>query len=580
MDINELVIFGAVIVLIIIVFFVIVNTLKSKQKERVASLEDEIYNLKAKILDQEKIIKHATNSSRGRLALDQIKKIESLEAEIKRQKKRVKDAKAIAQEAHKVKSEFLSNIRHEIRTPMNSIIVFAEMLVQESTAPKLQNYAKNIYNAGKKLLEMIDDIIELSKVETGTFTLEEKPVDIKKLIENIVKFQRDEAMRKGLEFTLDIDDELPDSLMLDESKIEDIFTNLIENAIKFTDRGFVHVKLVENGKDIVKNSINISLIVEDSGAGIQEEEKEKIFEIFEKSGENQKASGMGLGLSINKRMATQMGGDIFLESKVGKGSKFVFSLGGVEVVLPSAESNDFNADMIDFSLVKPDGGTIMVVDADADVRNLIRDSFFESALKVLSFDNPRDAIDTLKSTKVDMILIDIDILTSDDNAVSKILKGISDAPVVTLTDKRIKDIDLRTSAAKIAGHLKKPLLKSELFKVSLQVLNATKESAHKLISEDETTFENLDKAQVERFFTLASSKLNELYTQASSTNDLDTIQKFAQELLRVSLECNIEELGEFANKLIEKINLFEIDSINTMLQEYRRKISQLKNSVV
>jgi len=580
MNINELVIFGAVIAFVVVVFFVIVNTLKSKQKESVAALEDEIYNLKAKILDQEKIIKHATNSSRGRLALDQIKKIESLEAEIKRQKKRVKDAKAIAQEAHKVKSEFLSNIRHEIRTPMNSIIVFAEMLVQESRAPKLQNYAKNIYNAGKKLLEMIDDIIELSKVETGTFTLEEKPVDIKKLIENIVKFQRDEAMRKGLEFTLDIDDELPDSLMLDESKIEDIFTNLIENAIKFTDRGFVHVKLVENGKDIVKNSINISLIVEDSGAGIREEDKVKIFEIFEKSGENQKTSGMGLGLSINKRMAKQMGGDIFLESKMGKGSKFVFSLGGVEVVLPSAESNDFNADMIDFSLVKPEGGTIMVVDANADVRNLIRDSFFESALKVLSFDNPRDAIDTLKSTNVDMILIDIDILTSDDNAVSKILKGISDAPVVTLTEKRIKDIDLRTSAAKIAGHLKKPLLKSELFKVSLQVLNAGKKSENKLISEDESTFENLDRAQVERFFTLASPQLNELYTQASATNDLDTIKQFAEELLHISLECNIQVLTQFADKLLVKINLFEIDAINTMLQEYRRKISQLKNSVV
>ena len=580
MNINELVIFGAVIVFVIIVFFVIINTLKSKQKESVAALEDEIYNLKAKILDQEKIIKHATNSSRGRLALDQIKKIESLEAEIRRQKKRVKDAKEIAQEAHKVKSEFLSNIRHEIRTPMNSIIVFAEMLIQESPTQKLQNDAKNIYNAGKKLLEIIDDIIELSKVETGTFTLEEKPVDIKKLIANIVKLQRDEAMRKGLEFTLDIDDELPDSLMLDESKIEDIFTNLIENAIKFTERGFVHVKLLENGKDIVKNSVNISLVVEDSGPGINEEEKEKIFEIFEKSGDNQKVSGMGLGLSINKRMAKQMGGDIFLESKMGNGSKFVFSLGGVEVVLPSAESNDFNADMIDFSLIKPDGGTIMVVDDNADVRNIIRDSFFESALKVLSFDNPRDAIDTLKSTRVDMILIDIDILTSDDNVVSKILAGISDAPVVTLTNKRIKDLDLRASAAKIAGHLKKPLLKSELFKVSLQVLNATKESAHELISEKEPVFENLDKAQVEHFFTLASSQLNELYTQASTTNDLDTIKQFAQELLRISLECNIQELAQFANKLIEKINLFEIDAINTMLQEYRRKISQLKNSVV
>ncbi|MBA1432372.1 MAG: hypothetical protein FAF04_01965, partial [Epsilonproteobacteria bacterium] len=93
-------------------------------------------------------------------------------------KKRVKDAKAIAQEAHKVKSEFLTNIRHEIRTPMNSIIVFAEMILEEKTTPKLQNYAQNIYSAGKKLLEMIDDIIDLAKVEQGTFKLEEKPVDI------------------------------------------------------------------------------------------------------------------------------------------------------------------------------------------------------------------------------------------------------------------------------------------------------------------------------------------------------------------------------------------------------------------
>jgi len=558
-----------------------INIFKSKKKsETIAALEDEIYNLKAKILDQEKIIKHATNSNRGRLALDQIKKIESLETEIKRQKQRVKDAKAVAQEAHKVRSEFLSNIRHEIRTPMNSIIVFAELILQESQVPKMQNYAKNIYNAGRRLLEMIDDIIELSKVETGTFTLEEKPVDIKALIQNIVKFQRDEAMRKGLEFTLDIDDELPESLMLDESKIEDIFTNLIENAVKFTDKGFVHVKLEENGQDIIKNSVNMSLTVEDSGIGISDENRNKIFEIFEQSSNQGEAAGMGLGLSINKKMAKQMNGDIYLDTRVGKGSKFIFSVAGVEVVLLSAESKEFNADMIDFSLVKPEGGAIMVVDESAEVRNVLRDSFFESAIKVFSFDNPRDAIDALKSTKVDMILMDIDMLTSDDNAVSKILKGISSAPVVTLTEKRIKDIDLRSSAAKIAGHLKKPILKSELFKVSLQVLNKTKDAQHNLISDEESNFEKLDKAQIECFFSLAPKKLNGLYNQASKTNDLETIKLFAEELLSLSLDCDIQELAQYADKLLLKINLYEIDAINKMLHQYRAKISQLKDSVV
>jgi CheY-like chemotaxis protein len=290
-------------------------------------------------------------------------------------------------------------------------------------------------------------------------------------VQKIVKLQRDEATRKGLELTLDIDDVLPDSLMLDKEKIEDIFTNLIENAVKFTDHGFVHVQLIEDGKDIVKNSINFSLVVEDSGIGISEENQKKIFEIFETSEGRGKTTGAGLGLSINKKIAKEMNGDIFLESALDKGTKFIFSISSVEVVLPNAHSENSNTDMIDFSLIKPEGGVLLVVDESSEVRNVIRDSFFATAFKVISFDNPRDAIETLKNRDVDMIFIDIDTLVSDDNAVSKILKGLSNAPIVTLTDKRIQDVDLQSSASQIAGHLKKPLAKSELFKISLDVLN-------------------------------------------------------------------------------------------------------------
>ncbi|MEN4053148.1 MULTISPECIES: ATP-binding protein [Sulfurimonas] len=576
---HELIVFGAAIIFLIMAFFVILKISKEKQLEHQKALEDEIYTLKAKIIDQEKIIKYAKNSSQSRLALEQIKKIESLQSEIKRHKKRVQDAKAIAQEAHNVKSEFLSNIRHEIRSPMNSIIVFAELLVQESQNAKLQNYAKNIYSAGKKLLEMLDDIIELSRVEKGTFVLEEKPVDIKALIQNIVRTQREEASRKGLEFTLDIDEKIPDSLMLDESKIEDIFANLIENAVKFTNKGYVCVKLEEDGKDIAKNSINFLLTVEDSGSGIADEDKEKIFEIFESSKEKE-LRGIGLGLSINKRMAKLMNGDIFVESQVGKGSKFIFALTGVEVVLLSADSKEYNEDMIDFSLIKPSGGTVMVIDENAEVRSLIRDSFFESALKVLSYDNPRDAIEALKHNKVDMIFIDIDILTSDDNAVSKILKGISDAPVITLTEKQIRGIGLKFNAAKIAGHLKKPLSKSELFKISLHVLKEEDEHAYSLISEDEESFENLQRSQVERFSQLTSKNLNQLYDKALKTHDLDTIKLFAEELLSIALDCAIEDMVKFADKLLVKIELFEIDAINNMMQQYKQKVSRLKNSIV
>jgi signal transduction histidine kinase/CheY-like chemotaxis protein len=463
---NELVFFGITIVLLMVLFFIVLKVVKLKDIKEINSLEDEIYQLKAKVLDQEKIIKFSKNGVQSHSALEQIKKIETLEIEIIKQKKRVENAKLIAQEAHKVKSKFLSNIKNEIRTPIKAITLFSDLLLEEVQNTKLKTYAKKVYLSGTKLLEMIDTIIELSCVEKGTFTLVEKPVDIKALVQEVIKSQRDEVARKDLELTLDIDDILPDSLMLDKEKVEEIFRNLIENAVKFTEKGFVHVKLVENGKDIVKNSINVAFIVEDSGIGISEENQNKIFDIFESS-----EKGMSLGLSINKRVAEQMNGDIFLESDLSKGSKFVFSISSVEIVLQNDYLQEFNTNTIDFSLIRPTGGSLLVIDESIELRNLVRESFFETTLKILSFDNPRDAIETLTKNQVDMILIDIDMLISDDNAVSKILQGISNAPVVTLTDKRIKDVDLQSSASQIVGHLKKPLSKSELFKISLEVLN-------------------------------------------------------------------------------------------------------------
>jgi signal transduction histidine kinase/CheY-like chemotaxis protein len=468
---NELVIFGSVIVGLIIIFFIVMKIIQSKNINYIKSLEDEIYKLKTTVLHQEKVIESSKNGVHSHSALEQIKRVETLEAEVEKQKKRVEDAKAIAQESHKIKLEFLSNIREEITSPMNAIIASSETLFRKCNDVELQKYATKIYNLGKQLLEIIEDIVELSSVAKGTLKIEEVPVDVKSVIQKIIRSQRDEARRKGLELTLDIDDSLPDALMLDREKIEDIFSNLVENAVKFTNHGFVHVTLLGNGKDIVKNSINLSLIVEDSGPGIDLKDQKKIFEIFENSGDDAITKGMGLGLSIHKRIAKQMNGDIFLESTVDKGSKFVFVISGVEVVLQSANSGELNVDLIDFSLVKPEGASIIVIDENLELRNLVRDSFFESKIKVFSSDNLQDAIDILKNNSVDMILIDVNILTSDDNAVAKILKGISSAPIVTLTDRRIKDINLEVSASQIAGHLKKPLAKSELFKTSLEVLN-------------------------------------------------------------------------------------------------------------
>lgn len=582
MDENTRIVFFVTIAVIVAFFLNVIRVLRSKQKGYVDFLENEIFKLKEKVLEQQKIIKAEEKSAHSALSLQQTKKIETLEAELQRQKERVVDAKLIAQEANRVKSEFLLNIRHEIRTPMNSIIVFAELLLQEKSPKKVYNYAKNIYKASKKLLEMIDDIIELSRVENGTFTLEEKAVDLKALIHKIIRSQKEKADKKGLEIIVDIESVFPDALMLDEKKVENICQNLIENAVKFTEKGFVRIQLLVNKKDIVTNSVDISLVVEDSGEGIDEEMQGKIFEIFENSGEKGKERGMGLGLSINRKIAKQMQGDIVLESKKGKGSCFIFTIKSVEIALTNTLSASFHEEMVDFSLLNTDKGSIVVIDEDSESREIIKSAFAQSALKIFLFDNPRGAIELLKKERVEAVFIDIDILTSDDNAVAKMLKSITVAPVVTLTQKRIKDFNLQKSGLQIAGHLKKPLLKSELFKIALQILNNVSEEEQKnfFIVEKEEDFKGVQKSQAEKFFKESSRRLESLYEEANRTNDLQTIESFAKELLMISKECNIEHFRVFAESLLSKVDLFEIDSINSMMQEYKQKISLLKDSVV
>jgi signal transduction histidine kinase len=327
MNEDELIIICGVIFVIFTIIFLIV--LNKKQKNSIKNLEDKIISLQEKNFDQEVNANKNNAVTVGNFTIEQIKKIESLEDEVRKQKKRVKDAKAMVEEAYQVKSKFLSNMKAEIRTPINSIVLSSEFLVNNIQEKKLNNYAKDIVKSGKKLLGLIDEILELSSIESGSFTFEENPVDIKNLLHSIVNSHTKEAMKKGLELSLDIDDKLPDYLMLDISRVEDIVKNLVENALKFTHKGYVRIKLQESGKNILKNSINISLVVADSGVGIKEEEQHKIFEIFETTAH--------MGLSINKKIAKLMHGDIVVES-TSKGSIFTFSMSDVEVVLPSAET--------------------------------------------------------------------------------------------------------------------------------------------------------------------------------------------------------------------------------------------------
>ena len=577
----RLIIMISISVLFIAIVLFLFMSMKKKSNEKIRLLSEEINDLHEKLKSAKiKVVELETKSNKTSYAADQIQKIATLNDEVLRQKNRVQEAKAIAQEASMVKYDFLTNVSHEIRTPMNSILVFAELLSSEIKDKKLLTYSKNIFQSGHKLLSLLDDVIELSKIESGGFELETRAVDIRVLLENVIQEQKNLAIKKGLKLTLEIDEKLPISLIVDTQKIKDVLYNLVENALKFTQSGYVKLKVKVKRVDIQNNSIDIIFIVEDSGIGIEKSNQEKIFKIFEKREDSTELElqGTGLGLSINQKMARLMNGELSVESKLGVGSRFSFTLYDLEIVLVGSE-NEVDEQSIDFSLISPDGASIMVIDEDIESQKIIKESFLNTAVKVHAYHYPRDAIERLRSEKIDLIFIDIDIFSIDENAVSKVIAKMSKATVVTLTQTTLKNIVFEEGGAEVIGHLKKPISKVELFKISMKELNSTHivkiRKDKTILVDDEST--GVDKKELEEFLILHTKDIIKLYKKAIATNDLNSIKLFSQELLKLASLKNITPLESFAKELLENIEHFEIDKINSMMLEYKNKIKSLQN---
>lgn len=454
---------------LIVVAYLILKSRYKQSQEQIKKLEGLNKTLYTRVLELEtKLNTHDTNSSKTSFVIEQIKKIESLEYELQKQRQRVENVKIIAQKANMVKSDFLSNIKDDIRIPLQSILDLTTLLQTAIKDKTLLIHVSNIFKSGHKLLNFMDEIIALSKIQSGLFTIEEKAVDSRELFQSIIDKYQQSASKKGLVLTLQIDESLPNALMLDSLKVEEIVTNLVENAIKFTQKGFVNVNVLVENINSAKNILDISVLVEDSGIGIKEINQEKIFEMFEKlENDESEAQQIGLELSINKKIAKLMNGDIRLKSELGKGSVFKFSLKDVEIALMSADDDVVLEEDVDFSLINF-LSTIVVIDEMSQTRGTIIDSFMDSSARVLSYKTLREAMDTLKSEEVDLIFIDVEMLNVDEGAVSKVLARMSDAPVVGLTTTQLRDLKLCEDGVKPIAYLKKPISRLELFKVALK----------------------------------------------------------------------------------------------------------------
>lgn len=574
------IVLGISIVLSFILFSVARESYaKVEQKEQeIEKYEQQVqkYQQECELAKQELDRVRQNFFSRGYLK-SQLQKQEELLEQLEVEKKKVQDAMKIARQANEVKDIFLSHIRHEIRTPLNSILVFSDMLQTSLKGATNQSYATNIAQAGQKLLSFVDELIELANLESGDFELHEYAVEVKSFFESIVEPFDKKAMRKNLAFRFRVDNLLPVSVKLDSERVEEILDNLIDNAIKFTSQGMVTVEVVLQHTNVTKNTVDIAVKVIDTGQGVAQKDHQKIFAMFEKreNASHEEYQSTGLRLSINKKTAQCMGGDITLQSTEGKGSIFTFVLKNLEVVIQNA-ATQIDEKQIDFSVLK--SSSLVVIDEEEDVRNTLKESFLGTDVKVFALSTPREAIELLKQERVDLILIDLATLTEDDNAISKVLSKISDAPAVTLANRSIKEASFSNNGVKIVGHLRKPIQRAELFVTMLKLLNSqdiTKSYVQNSFANKTAKTMKIDKEASQAFVNYCIKNITPLYEKCLKTNDMDMIRTMASYLLKAAKYYKVVHMQEYAQTLLKQLEMFDVDALSTTLQEYPQLLKSI-----
>ena len=386
-------------------------------------------------------------------------------------------AKEMAEEATRLKSNFLANMSHEIRTPLNAVIGITHLMTRTNLDKRQQNYLNKIRLSSEHLLNVINDILDISKIESGKITLESVEFNLEDILQNVATIVHIKAEEKNLELLFDVDTKVPMRLIGDPTRIQQIVINYMNNAVKFTEHGQIALQLKLLKED--KTGVLLHFAVTDTGIGLSEEQKSNLFSNFQQadSSISRKYGGTGLGLAICKNLASLLGGEVGVESKLGEGSTFWFTANlakGTSVVEPLLPEKELA------------GKRILVVDDNAYVCQVMT-----AILKNLRFEpksvlSGRDAIDEIdraasKGTPYDLVMLDLKMPGMDGIETAQ---AINDMPLdhrphlLMVTSARMTEIGSRAKEAGIEHILIKPVSASTMFDAVVSTLGGSVAITH------------------------------------------------------------------------------------------------------
>ncbi len=488
-----------------------------------------------------------------------------------------------AKVANEAKSAFLATMGHEIRTPLNAVTGFSDLLSSLVTDEKQKSYLSAIKCSGNNLLLLINDILDLSKIEAGRLELQYSPVDLRILLKEVEQIFVLQIQNKAIQFFVNISSEMPDILYLDKLRLRQILINLVGNAVKFTNKGFVKLSVdVLSQKDDSRLDIHIS--VEDTGIGVSEEDMGIIFDAFKRQTnlDSSRYKGTGLGLTICKRLVEMMNGRIDVESVAGQGSTFTIIVNDVKSKTKNVSKFK---EQVYHENIEFENSKVLVVDDVEFSRIFLKELLKKMNLDIFEAENGQESIAITHKYQPDVILMDIQMPVMDGIEATRQLKNdqkTKSIPIIGVTAASSAMTSSSIMEKGFDGLLLKPLERNKLLFELLKYLpvanfdDQQNRSKKREITDEWQTLSSKALSKVPELIRILDSEYLDQWNKFAKRQPIQEVEKFGKDLRDLGLEYSINPLTDYGERLLVHVDSFDVAGMLIMIDEFTFLMSKLK----